>query len=59
MVKKLKKVAGKIVSKCYNVFVEQTQTLDVVLITNKAIDSMLKSNACGVMCKLDIEKAYD
>lgn len=52
-------MGGKIVSKCYNVFVERTQTLDIVLITNKAIDSMLKSNACGVMCKLDIEKAYD
>lgn len=38
---------------------EGRQILDVVLVANKVIDSILKSNEGAVMCKLDIEKAYD
>ena len=38
---------------------EGRQTLDASLIANGAIDSLLKSNTCGLICKLDIEKTYD
>ena len=30
-----------------------------MLIANETIDSMLKKNESGVLCKLDIEKTYD
>ena len=30
-----------------------------MLIANEVIDFMLKNNNCGVLCKSDIEKAYD
>ena len=30
-----------------------------MLIANEAVDSILKGNECGVMCKLDIKKAYN
>ena len=42
-----------------NVFMERRQIMDAVLIANEAIDSILKSNRGAILCKLDIEKAYD
>ena len=50
---------GNVVSSSQNAFVEGRQILNAVLIANEAIDSMLKRNESGVLCKLDMEKAYD
>ena len=47
------------VSKAQGAFVEGKQILDAVLIANEAIDSVLKNNENGILCKLDIKKAYD
>ncbi|RVW53863.1 hypothetical protein CK203_099669 [Vitis vinifera] len=52
-------MVSKEVSKFQNAFVEGRQILNVVLIENEAIDSMLKSNSSRVLCKLDIEKAVE
>ena len=40
-------------------FVEGRQILDVTLIANEVVDSLTRREEKGLLCKLDIEKAYD
>ena len=56
---RLKNVMNKLVNSAQNAFVEGRQVLDASLIANEGINSMLKKKEDGVLCKLDIEKAYD
>ncbi|KAJ9689584.1 hypothetical protein PVL29_014988 [Vitis rotundifolia] len=56
---RLKKVVGKVVSNAQNAFVMGKQILDASLIANEVIDTWQKRKEKGLICKLDIEKAYD
>ena len=56
---RLKMSLPKVILKVQNAFVEGRQILDVVLVANEAIDSIVRGNSSVVLCKLDLEKAYD
>ena len=59
LVNRLKKVVGQVVSTSQNVFVKGQQILDAALIANEVVDSLIRRNEKGLLCKFDIEKAYD
>ena len=56
---RLKKVMQGLINRAQNAFVEERQIMDASLLANEGIDSLLKRKKKGILCKLDIEKAYD
>ncbi|WMV45909.1 hypothetical protein MTR67_039294, partial [Solanum verrucosum] len=56
---RMKKVMGTLVDEHQMAFLKGRQIMDATLLANELVDSRVKQNVPGVLCKLDIEKAYD
>ena len=56
---RLKTVLNKVISKSQSVFIKGRQILDPILIANECLDSRQRFGEPGVMCKMDLQKAYD
>lgn len=50
---------GERVYDTHNAFIQGKQIRDSVLIANECLNSRLKSRLPRVLCKLDVEKAYN
>jgi hypothetical protein len=55
----LKSILEHSILETQNAFIRGCQIVGSILIANECIDSHLKSSKPGVLCKLDLKKAYD
>ena len=59
LVERLKTVLDKLVNNHQMAFIKGRQIMDVALLASEFIDARRKNGIPGIMCKLDIQKAYD
>lgn len=56
---RLKEALKEVISSNQSAFLEGRQSVDGVLVVNECLDAVPKNGERGVLCKLDLEKAYD
>lgn len=56
---RLKVALAEIISPNQSAFLEGRQAIEGVLVVNECLDEIMKKSDSGILCKLDLEKAYD
>lgn len=59
LAERLKLVIGNLISDNQNAFIRGRQIVDESMVANECVEYFLKTKRQGVLCKLDLEKAYD
>ncbi|WMV40242.1 hypothetical protein MTR67_033627 [Solanum verrucosum] len=59
LTERLKKVVHNLVDAQQMAFIKGRQIMDAILIANECVEERKNSKVPGILCKLDIEKAYD
>lgn len=56
---RMKVILLEIISPNQSAFLEGRQSIDDVLVTNECMEEIIRKGDLGILCKLDLEKAYD
>ncbi|XP_026398623.1 uncharacterized protein LOC113294447 [Papaver somniferum] len=56
---RLKLVMSGLISNAQGAFVKEKHILNGILISNELTDSRLRQKISGIMCKIDMQKAFD
>ncbi|CAN4089863.1 unnamed protein product [Withania somnifera] len=56
---RMKTVMGRLINEHQMAFLKDRRIMDASLLANELVDSKVKKNTPEILCKLDIEKAYD
>ncbi|WMV52976.1 hypothetical protein MTR67_046361 [Solanum verrucosum] len=56
---RMKTVMGRLINEHQMAFLKDRQIMNASLLANELVDSRVKQKIPGILCKLDIEKAYD
>ncbi|XP_026396355.1 uncharacterized protein LOC113290989 [Papaver somniferum] len=56
---RIKPLLHSVISPHQTAFIKGRQILDSILVDNECLDSILKDKNPGIICKIDLEKAFD